>query len=105
MACKLSRVLMAAVFALGVAAAQAPASLTVPTTGSTVIGGLALDGVAQGALVAGVDGVAFHTFWFDVPAGVGRWTLRLEADADLDLAVKFGSSGIQERDQKAEPDH
>ncbi|MDF1521786.1 MAG: hypothetical protein P1P87_03080, partial [Trueperaceae bacterium] len=91
MARRLLHVLMAVAVALGVAAAQAPAPLNVPTTGSMVVGALALDGVAQGTLVAGGDGVAFHTFWFDVPAGVARWTLTLDADADLDLAVKAGA--------------
>lgn len=85
------RVLVAVAVAFGVAAAQAPASLAVPSTGSAVVGALALDGVAQGTLVAGGDGVAFHTFWFDVPAGVARWTLTLDADSDLDLAVKAGA--------------
>lgn len=85
------RLLAVFVVAFGTAAAQAPASLGVPTTGSMVVGALALDGVAHGALVAGGDGVAFHTFWFDVPAGVTRWTLTLDADVDLDLAAKAGA--------------
>jgi hypothetical protein len=58
MARKLSRVLVAAAVVLGIAVAQSPASLIVPTTGATVVGALALDGVAQGTLVAGGDGVA-----------------------------------------------
>lgn len=71
--------------------AQAPSQVTVPTTEPMVVGAIAADGQAQGALVATDGGIAFHTFWVDVPAGVTRWTLTLDADADLDLAVKFGA--------------
>jgi len=74
-----------------IAHAQAPSQVTVPTTDPMVVGAIAADGQAQGALVATAGGVAFHTFWVDVPAGVTRWTLTLDADVDLDLAVKFGA--------------
>ncbi|MDF1521219.1 MAG: hypothetical protein P1P87_00185, partial [Trueperaceae bacterium] len=65
--------------------------VTAPTTESAVVGALPLEGVAQGTLAAIAGGNAFHTYWVDVPAGVARWTVTLEADADLDVAVKYGS--------------
>ncbi|MBW6454250.1 MAG: hypothetical protein K0A98_00050 [Trueperaceae bacterium] len=73
------------------ALAQAPATVVAPTTGSAVVGALASDGTAQGTLVAEAGGVVFHTYWVEVPAGVARWTLTLDAETDLDLALKFGS--------------
>jgi hypothetical protein len=89
------------------ALAQAPGALVAPATGSALVGALAPDGTAQGTLVAGTDGVAFHTYWVEVPAGVARWTLTLDADADLDLALKFGSEigSYDDRDRGGDWDY
>jgi len=73
-------------------AAPPPALVTAPSTGPGLVGGLPLDGRAQGSLVASAGGVAFHAYRVELPAGLLRWTLTLDADADLDLAVKFGSA-------------
>ncbi|MFO7546143.1 MAG: hypothetical protein R6W77_11700 [Trueperaceae bacterium] len=80
-----------AIFGSTLVLAQAPAQVTAPSTGSGNVGDLALEGVAQGALVSVSDGVAYHTYWVDVPAGLASWTLTLDADIDLDIALKFGS--------------
>jgi hypothetical protein len=61
------------------------------TAGSAVVGVLAADGRAEGALTATSDGFAFHAFVVDLPPDVVSWTLELHADADLDLALRFGA--------------
>lgn len=88
----------ACVAALGAAWAQAPAQLTVPTSQPGVVGALAPNATAQGTLVAVAEGVAYHTFFVDVPSGATRLTITLDADADLDLAVKYGSEIQSYRD-------
>jgi hypothetical protein len=95
------------IVALGAAVAQAPGSVTAPATGSALVGALAPDGVAQGTLVAEPGGVVYHTYWVDVPAGVARWTLTLDADTDLDLALKFGSEigSYDDRDRGGDWDY
>jgi hypothetical protein len=75
----------------GAAAGQSAAAPRAPTTGSAVVGVLGPDGRAEGTLVATPDGFAFHTFVVDVPVDVVSWTLVLDADADLDLALRFGA--------------
>lgn len=71
--------------------AQAPTQVTAPSAEPGTVGALALDAVAQGAILAVAGGFAYHTYWVDVPAGLARWSLTLDADIDLDIAVKFGS--------------
>jgi hypothetical protein len=80
-----------AIFGSALAFAQAPTQVTAPSAEAGNVGALALEGVAQGALAAVSGGVAYHTYWIDVPAGLASWTLTLDADIDLDIAVKFGS--------------
>jgi len=67
---------------------RAPAALG---TDSGFAGTLRLGEVASAELAALPDAAAFHTYRIDVPAGTPTLTIRLRADADLDLFVKFGS--------------
>ncbi len=80
---------------------QAPAQVTAPSSQPGVIGALAPNATAQGTLTAVADGVAYHTYYMDVPAGATRVSITLDADIDLDLAVKYGSE-IQSYRAKAE---
>ncbi len=67
---------------------RAPAALG---TDSGFAGALGLGEVASAELAALPDAAAFHTYRIDVPAGTSTLTIRLRADADLDLFVKYGS--------------
>jgi len=67
------------------------ATVMAPSSQSMVVGAMPYQGVAQGTLMAVAEGDAFHTYWLDIPAGVATWTISLESDVDLDLALKFGS--------------
>lgn len=67
---------------------RAPAALG---TDSGFAGALRLGEQASAELAALPDAAAFHTYRIDVPAGTPTLTIRLRADADLDLFVKFGS--------------
>lgn len=60
-------------------------------TRSAVIGALPPNGSARGRLDGAVDAFAYHTYVIDVPAGAVSMTLVLDADTDLDIAVKHGS--------------
>jgi hypothetical protein len=80
----------------GAVSSRPAEALRAPTTGSAVVGLLGADGRAEGTLVATSDGFAFHAFVVDVPADAVRWTLELDADADLDLALRFGAIGPHE---------
>jgi len=96
--------LLATLLAIGFAcapfaAAQATRGVTAPTTGSAFVGLIPVEGWAQGSLVASADVVALHGYRVDVPAGLRLWTLELDADADLDLAVKYGSPIATYRDR------
>ena len=74
-----------------------PDRLEAPFTHAGTVGTLPLGGSARGRLdgAAGTTDAAnaavYHTYLIDVPAGASRLVLELEADAYLDLAVKFGS--------------
>lgn len=67
---------------------RAPAALG---TESGFAGALRLGETASAELAALPDAAAYHTYRIDVPAGTPTLTIRMRADADLDLFVKFGS--------------
>jgi hypothetical protein len=100
-----------AVVFLALAVAQTappnPLDLQAAFEGSGTVGTLAPGGRARGRL-AGEDGaVAYHTYVVEVPAGLARLVLELDADIDLDLAVKYGAD-IQSygpREQGGDWDH
>lgn len=72
-----------------------PATVEAPFTHAGTIGPLPLGGSARGRLAGGTvdaaDAAVYHTYVVDVPAGASRLVLELDADLQLDLAVKFGS--------------
>ena len=68
-----------------------PEALEAPFTHAGTVGPLPLGGSARGRLAGTVDAAVYHTYVIDVPASTSRLVLELEADAYLDLAVKFGS--------------
>jgi|GEM_PF-728040 len=58
------------------------------------VGALPFGARVEGRL--GGDGAtSYHTYVVDVPAGTSRLTFALEADADLDLFIKYGSDIIE----------
>jgi hypothetical protein len=54
------------------------------------VGHLPLGARVEGRL-AGIDGVSYHTYVVDVPVGTPRVSFVMQADADLDLVIKYGS--------------
>lgn len=77
----------------------APPPLSVSATGSTTVGAILLGQTATGKLQGAADAATYHTFYLDVPAGTPRLVISLAADADLDLAVKYGAEISSYRDQ------
>lgn len=75
-------------------------TLTANTTQSAVIGALRIGQSAQGELAGTGAGASYHTYYVDVPPGTAQLTIAMNADIDLDLAVKFGSEIVSyaERD-------
>jgi hypothetical protein len=69
----------------------APAEVVASETGTADIGAVPPNGRARGRLDGVADDLSFHAYYVDVPAGSTRLTIVLDADADLDIAVKFGS--------------
>lgn len=69
----------------------AQAEVVAGTVDSAVIGLLPIGAVARGSLAGSAQGTSYHTYILDVPVGTGRLTLLLDADADLDLAVRYGA--------------
>jgi hypothetical protein len=65
--------------------------LEAPTTDSGVVGELHIGQQAVGQLAKGKDGASYHTYTVDVPAGTAQLTITMQAEADLDIAAKFGS--------------
>jgi len=72
-------------------APAAPAEVVANETGTADIGAVPPNGRARGRLDGVADDLSFHAYYVDVPAGSTRLTIVLDADADLDIAVKFGS--------------
>jgi hypothetical protein len=68
-------------------------------TDSGVVGTLAVDASAHGRLDGVPDAVSYHTYHVDVPDGLARLTVELDADIDLDLAIKHGSEIRSYRDR------
>ena len=54
------------------------------------VGSLPFGARVDGRL-AGIDGVSYHTYIVDVPVGTPRVSFVMQADADLDLVIKYGS--------------
>jgi hypothetical protein len=69
----------------------APAEVVAGETGTAFIGELPANGRARGRLDGMRDRVNYHTYVVQVPAGATRLALELDADVDLDIAVKHGS--------------
>lgn len=55
------------------------------------VGSLALGQAATHNIVGQVEGINFHTYAVEVPAGTTSLSIDLRADYDVDLAVKYGS--------------
>jgi serine protease Do len=67
-------------------------TITAGTTGSgTVSDQMQLGQNATGSLVGTSEGGSYHTYVVAVPGGTPRLTIRMNADVDMDLAVKYGS--------------
>jgi hypothetical protein len=67
-----------------------PAEVVAGETGTADIGAVPANGRARGRLDGVADDLSFHAYYVDVPAGSTRLTIVLDADLDLDLAVKHG---------------
>ena len=65
--------------------------ITANTTGSGIVGDLAIGQPASGTLTGEEGASSYHTYVLAVPQGTARITIRMEADQDLDMAAKFGS--------------
>jgi hypothetical protein len=89
------------------AAPSPPAEVVASTAGTADIGAVAPDGRARGRLDGVADDLAFHGYYVDVPAGSSRLTIVLDADLDLDLAVKHGAAteSFADRDQGGDWDY
>jgi len=59
--------------------------------GSGLVGPLALGDQVRAELAGIPEGVAFHTYVIDVPAGTAQLVVEMAADVDLDLFLKHGS--------------
>jgi len=59
-----------------------------PSSGT--VGGVPFGARVEGRL-AGIDGISYHTYVVDVPVGTPRVSFVMQADADLDLVIKYGS--------------
>jgi len=77
----------------GEAALPAMGGATPPTvgSGSGLVGPLALGEQARAELAGVRQGVAYHTYVVDVPAGAAQLVIEMAADVDLDLFLKHGS--------------
>lgn len=77
------------------------ATVTVEHTDSGVIGQLTPDGSARGRLDGADGAVTYHTYYVDLLPEQGRLAIELDADIDLDLAVKHGAEiqNYAEKDQ------
>jgi hypothetical protein len=73
-------------------APSVPVEVVASETGTAEIGAVAPNGRARGRLDGVADELTFHAYFVDVPAGATRLTLVLDADRDLDLAVKYGTA-------------
>ncbi len=69
----------------------APAEVVARETGTAFIGEVPVPGRARGRLDGMRDRISFHTYVVQVPAGAVRLVLELDADVDLDIAIKHGS--------------
>ena len=80
---------------------QTDGPLQAPFTDSGIVGDLAFGQQGLG-LLFGIEGSAsYHTYIVNVPAGVTNMVIEMEADADLDLAVKFGSEILSYEEKPA----
>ncbi len=77
------------------------------TTTSAFIGALEPNGRARGRLDGAPEAFAYHTYVVELPPGTVRWVVELDADADLDLALKHGSEirSYADRDRGGDWDH
>ena len=69
----------------------ASAEVVATETGTAFVGALPANGRARGRLDGAADRITFHTYVVEVPAGAARLTIELDADTDLDIAIKQGS--------------
>ena len=72
-------------------ASAPPTEVVADATGTADIGAVGPNGRARGQLDGIADDLSFHAYYVDVPAGSTRLTIVLDADLDLDLAVKHGA--------------
>lgn len=68
------------------------ATTIVPVTTSGAMGSLRPGESAQGRLTGTDDAASYHTFEISVPPGVATVTVRMIADADLDMAARVGGA-------------
>ncbi len=76
---------------LAPATPAAAGAVTANTTESATIGAIQPGQAATGRLSGVAEAVSYHTYFVEVPAGTQQLVISMSADADLDLAAKFGS--------------
>ncbi len=76
--------------------ATAPASAPAPLG---MIGPVTLGRTLRNSLAPLDEGASYHTYTVDVPAEAERLVITLEAEQDLDLAIKYGSEILSYSDQ------
>ena len=75
-------------FAVAVVPADTARRALDPALGT--VGSVPLGARVEGRL-AGIDGISYHTYVVEVPVGTPRVSFVMQADADLDLVIKYGS--------------
>ncbi len=68
-----------------------PTTLVAPNRPGVVVGAIRSGQQATGTLVSREGIASYHTYFVEVPEGTAQLTVRLEADNDLDLALKHGA--------------
>lgn len=68
-----------------------PSEVIADRTSSGIIAQLTPDGRARGRLDGAESAWTYHTYFVDVHARTTLLTVKLDADIDLDLAIKYGS--------------
>ncbi|MDZ7704879.1 MAG: hypothetical protein U5L04_10390 [Trueperaceae bacterium] len=68
-----------------------PDTLIAPDRPGIVVGAIRPGQQATGTLVSRANAASYHTYFVEVPEGTARLSVRMEADNDLDLALKHGT--------------
>lgn len=68
-----------------------PDTLRAPDRPAVVVGAIRPGQQATGTLVSRANAASYHTYFVEVPEGTARLTVRMDADNDLDLALRHGA--------------